>query len=588
MSLEKHTKINRSPKLNTSLARSIFQRKRSLSCTGEQTKNKAESPASQYQKTGNKESQSTHFSTAKNRIGIPENIKIPLEQVSGIDLSGVHVHYNSSQPAQLNALAYTQGQDIYIGSGQEKYLPHESWHVVQQMQGRVQPTLQINQTSINDDVGLEREADIMGNKTLQVSDIKPEKTGLLQQKSTSSSGVMQRTVHYIAQTSQRAELRYSPGLDQAVSGNFAEIDSNERIIIESGIDLELLDSQQEWIEVMGEAVAITELGPGFSERPAGTRTGWIRRDETNLAPSENASIENLLVAQDLDNLLDAELLPAMLSWESGVRTQGQAYASAYQQFSDTLTQASLQAKARADFYAAVLTTVSVGALGWIGDAAMSASSVTRILRSEALRGSIEDALQTGLGEAVDIAQGGWFTQQINSETHPLRYLNGALRALADTKRELISHVGTAKMQIGRTTEPVDRVRILVNMYEWWDTAQLRLTPNITSSNQQPMALEFERGFWAQYIKEDLIRIAPLPYYNGWTLHTYYHPESAVETRLDQLGISTEAGIDEWDAWYEFTDTDGPRDIDNFIRAIGSSWTQRLYTWATNYTPTTYS
>ena len=34
----------------------------------------------------------------------------------------VKVHYNSSQPAQLNALAYAQGSDIHIGPGQEKHL----------------------------------------------------------------------------------------------------------------------------------------------------------------------------------------------------------------------------------------------------------------------------------------------------------------------------------------------------------------------------------------------------------------------------------------------------------------------------------
>ena len=85
-----------------------------------------------------------------------------------MDLSGVRVHGNSSKPAQLNALAYTQGQDIHVGPGQEKHLPHEGWHAVQQMQGRVKPTLQAKGVSINDDAGLEREADVMGATALQM------------------------------------------------------------------------------------------------------------------------------------------------------------------------------------------------------------------------------------------------------------------------------------------------------------------------------------------------------------------------------------------------------------------------------------
>ena len=84
-------------------------------------------------------------------------------------MDDVKVHYNSSQPAQLNALAYAQGTDIHIASGQEKHLAHEAWHVVQQKQGRVKPTLQMKQgIPVNDDAGLENEADVMGAKATQL------------------------------------------------------------------------------------------------------------------------------------------------------------------------------------------------------------------------------------------------------------------------------------------------------------------------------------------------------------------------------------------------------------------------------------
>ena len=105
-------------------------------------------------------------STAENRTGMPDQLKNGLEQMSGFDLSGVRVHRNSSKPAQLNALAYAQGQEIHLGPGQEQHLPHEAWHVVQQMQGRVKPTMKLDGVGINDDVALEREADVMGAKVL--------------------------------------------------------------------------------------------------------------------------------------------------------------------------------------------------------------------------------------------------------------------------------------------------------------------------------------------------------------------------------------------------------------------------------------
>ncbi len=104
-----------------------------------------------------------------NNTGLPENLKSGIENLSGHSMDDVKVHYNSNKPAQLNAHAYAQGTNIHIASGQEKHLPHEAWHVVQQKQGRVKPTLQMKgKVNVNDDKGLENEADVMGAKALQM------------------------------------------------------------------------------------------------------------------------------------------------------------------------------------------------------------------------------------------------------------------------------------------------------------------------------------------------------------------------------------------------------------------------------------
>ena len=104
----------------------------------------------------------------ENTTGMPDNLKTGIESLSGYSMSDVKVHYNSDKPAQLNAYAYAQGTDIHLASGQEKHLPHEAWHVVQQKQGRVKPTMQLKgKIAINDDAGLEHEADVMGAKAMQ-------------------------------------------------------------------------------------------------------------------------------------------------------------------------------------------------------------------------------------------------------------------------------------------------------------------------------------------------------------------------------------------------------------------------------------
>ena len=103
-----------------------------------------------------------------NKTGMPDQLKSGLERLSGIDLSGVRVHYSSSKPAQINALAYTQGHEIHVAPGQERHLPHEAWHAVQQMQGRVRATTQLKDgVPVNDDEDLEHEADVMGGRAVQ-------------------------------------------------------------------------------------------------------------------------------------------------------------------------------------------------------------------------------------------------------------------------------------------------------------------------------------------------------------------------------------------------------------------------------------
>jgi hypothetical protein len=96
--------------------------------------------------------------------GLPDNLKAGLENLAGMSMDDIRVHYNSSKPAALQALAYTQGTDVHIGPGQERHLPHEAWHAVQQKQGRVVPTVHMKLGRINDDQELEREADAMGRE----------------------------------------------------------------------------------------------------------------------------------------------------------------------------------------------------------------------------------------------------------------------------------------------------------------------------------------------------------------------------------------------------------------------------------------
>jgi hypothetical protein len=126
---------------------------------------RAPAPAAQQETLSNSPVQTQRQNISpRNDTGLPDGLKSGIEYLSGISVANVKVHYNSSQPAQLNSLAYTQGSDIYIAASQEKHLPHEAWHVVQQARGRVNPTARVGDWLINDNAALEREADVMGER----------------------------------------------------------------------------------------------------------------------------------------------------------------------------------------------------------------------------------------------------------------------------------------------------------------------------------------------------------------------------------------------------------------------------------------
>lgn len=130
-----------------------------------------------------------------NDTGLPDNLKSGIENLSGYNMDDVKVHYNSSQPVTLQAHAYAQGTDIHVAPGQEKHLPHEAWHVVQQKQGRVKPTMQMKgNVNVNDDVGLEKEADVMGAKAMQLKAY--SYTPLLHSKTTNNTAQLATSIQY--------------------------------------------------------------------------------------------------------------------------------------------------------------------------------------------------------------------------------------------------------------------------------------------------------------------------------------------------------------------------------------------------------
>ncbi|MBL0388110.1 DUF4157 domain-containing protein [Tumebacillus sp. ITR2] len=105
---------------------------------------------------------------------MPEEVQAKMENAFQTDFSDVNIHVGS-QASDVGALAYAQGNDIHFAQGKfephsqsgQELLGHELAHVVQQRQGRVQPTTEVGGLPVNDDVSLEREADQQGRVAAQ-------------------------------------------------------------------------------------------------------------------------------------------------------------------------------------------------------------------------------------------------------------------------------------------------------------------------------------------------------------------------------------------------------------------------------------
>jgi hypothetical protein len=134
--------------------------------------------------------------SADNSNGLPHQLRQGVEALSGMSMADTSVHYNSSAPAQIGALAYAKGSQIHLGPGQEQHLPHEAWHVVQQKQGRVKPTLQAKGFSVNDDQALETEANVMGQRAAQLKTTDSPLLTSLNNPAFQSTEVVQRKIGF--------------------------------------------------------------------------------------------------------------------------------------------------------------------------------------------------------------------------------------------------------------------------------------------------------------------------------------------------------------------------------------------------------
>ncbi|WP_051313184.1 DUF4157 domain-containing protein [Sporocytophaga myxococcoides] len=238
----------------------------------------------------NVESEELSQSNTSSSGKMPQVVQKKMESSFGQDFSDVNIHTNSSQSKALNAHAFTQGNDIHFAPGKyspesqsgQELLGHELTHVVQQREGRVQPTVQKKGANINDDKGLEKEADEMGERSAK---------GMSSTVNGKSNGIQLKeepTLDINVQDNTFSSDVVVPGMTNLGSFSYIHAISQKRVN-----EYVLTASKEKWATVLKYA----DSGPNFMTfiigfLKASNDPSWIKNGDPNVM-KQNGKVINI-------------------------------------------------------------------------------------------------------------------------------------------------------------------------------------------------------------------------------------------------------------------------------------------------------
>lgn len=258
-----------------------------------------------------------------NQTVLPAQLKAGIESMSGMNLDHVRVHYNSDKPAQLNAHAYAQGSEIHVAPGQEQHLPHEAWHVVQQAQGRVRPTMQMKSgVAVNDEQGLEAEADHMGEQAAGVQ-LKSDDAAVVQREGTKEDQEAWRVANHVYGNMPldaghltggilKKIVMYAKYRDAAERKRMTELSSQKAHMIEKnmygrgkiGAVMRSIDTASRIMHLIGSIASVVALAANIAAffAPAALPVGAVAGVIALAAHAAMAALQIILIGRNLYRL----------------------------------------------------------------------------------------------------------------------------------------------------------------------------------------------------------------------------------------------------------------------------------------------
>ncbi|MCB9234811.1 MAG: DUF4157 domain-containing protein [Bacteroidia bacterium] len=225
-----------------------------------------------------------------------------MENSFGSDFSNVNIHKDSQKASDVGALAYTQGNDVHFAPGQfkpetqsgQELIGHELAHVVQQREGRVEPTTNVGDMPVNNDKGLESEADAMGAKaaagesavTQQKKSPSAKSTPTVQKKSADPDEDKQTE-----EENEGPDSEKTPGTDSPVGGGNEETSQEQETMPEEGQEQQTPDKKP------GER-------PGVGDQSSLKNTQEDELSESEMVPEESTMEQNTSSNPNTSALVD--------------------------------------------------------------------------------------------------------------------------------------------------------------------------------------------------------------------------------------------------------------------------------------------
>lgn len=224
----------------------------------------------------------------------------------------------------------------------------------------------------------------------------------------------------------------------------------------------------------------------------------------------------------------------LAEWENRARIIGSAYQIAYTNYGDALRERDKVIATEEAILFGAVTALTCGYLGSLGE---------NMKKAGLLWSKIEDGIQAGISEIIDVKQMAITPWSVNIEKDPFCYQNSLLIALNDQWINVLDFFIKIEEELFKS-DPAKAAKMDWKSNKVVMDAQIANVPLCKPPkrpNLRRMARDFETWMWAKWISKTLTEKVPIG--GGfWEWRVKEDPKEPVELRLNNLGITKSAGI----------------------------------------------